>query len=141
MRILGEVTPERVSLLQRADAIFMEEIRAAGLYDEIAQAFAVLLPVRTVGVMGDQRTYENVAALRAVTTEDFMTADWDRFPPRRSRPGGATNRQRDSGDQPGGVRRHVQTPRHDRVGVTGPRGPGTGLRLGYGTRRPEPGAL
>ncbi len=81
VRILGEVTPERASLLQRADAIFMDEIRAAGLYDEIAQALTVLLPVRSVGVMGDQRTYENVAALRAVTTEDFMTADWFRFPP------------------------------------------------------------
>jgi GMP synthase (glutamine-hydrolysing) len=81
VRILGEVTPERVALLQRADAIFMEEIRAAGLYREIAQALAVLLPVRSVGVMGDQRTYEHVVALRAVTTEDFMTADWYRFPP------------------------------------------------------------
>jgi GMP synthase (glutamine-hydrolysing) len=81
VRILGDVTPERVLLLQRADAIFMEEIGAAGLYREIAQAATVLLPVRSVGVMGDQRTYENVAALRAVTTEDFMTADWYRFPP------------------------------------------------------------
>ncbi|MGQ9496045.1 MAG: glutamine-hydrolyzing GMP synthase [Thermoanaerobaculaceae bacterium] len=81
VRILGEVTPERVALLQKADAIFMEEIRAAGLYREIAQALVVLLPVQSVGVMGDQRTYENVAALRAVTTEDFMTADWYRFAP------------------------------------------------------------
>ena len=81
VRILGEVTPERVSLLQRADAIFLDEIHAAGLYREIAQALVVLLPVRSVGVMGDQRTYENVAALRAVTTEDFMTADWYRFEP------------------------------------------------------------
>jgi GMP synthase (glutamine-hydrolysing) len=81
VRILGDVTAERVALLQRADAVFMEEIRNAGLYREIAQAATVLLPVRTVGVMGDQRTYENVAALRAVTTEDFMTADWYRFPP------------------------------------------------------------
>jgi GMP synthase (glutamine-hydrolysing) len=81
VRIIGEVTPERVTLLQRADAIFMDEIRGAGLYREIAQALAVLLPVRSVGVMGDQRTYENVLALRAVTTEDFMTADWYRFPP------------------------------------------------------------
>jgi GMP synthase (glutamine-hydrolysing) len=81
VRILGDVTPERVSLLQHADAIFMDEIRTAGLYREIAQAATVLLPVRSVGVMGDQRTYENVAALRAVTTEDFMTADWYRFPP------------------------------------------------------------
>jgi GMP synthase (glutamine-hydrolysing) len=81
VRILGDVNPERVGLLQRADAIFMDEIRSAGLYREIAQAAAVLLPVRSVGVMGDQRTYENVVALRAVTTEDFMTADWFRFPP------------------------------------------------------------
>jgi GMP synthase (glutamine-hydrolyzing) (EC 6.3.5.2) len=81
VRVLGAVTPERVALLQRADAIFMDEIRAAGLYREISQALAVLLPVRSVGVMGDQRTYENVVALRAVTTEDFMTADWFRFPP------------------------------------------------------------
>jgi GMP synthase (glutamine-hydrolysing) len=81
VRILGEVTLERAALLQRADAIFMDEIRAAGLYRQIAQAFVVLLPVRSVGVMGDQRTYENVAALRAVTSEDFMTADWFRFEP------------------------------------------------------------
>lgn len=80
VRVLGEVTPERVALLQRADAIFMEEIRNAGLYRDIAQALAVLLPVRSVGVMGDQRSYEHVVALRAVTTEDFMTADWFRFP-------------------------------------------------------------
>jgi len=81
VRILGEITPERVAVLQHADAIFMDEIRAAGIYREIAQALAVLLPVKSVGVMGDQRTYEHVVALRAVTTEDFMTADWYRFPP------------------------------------------------------------
>jgi len=81
VRILGEVTPERVRTLQRADAIVIDEIRRAGLYDEISQALAVLLPVKSVGVMGDQRTYENVLAVRAVTTSDFMTADWFRFPP------------------------------------------------------------
>jgi len=80
VRVLGEVTRERVSLLQEADAIFIEEIRNEGLYDRIAQAFAVLLPVRSVGVMGDGRTYENVLALRAVETSDFMTADWSRLP-------------------------------------------------------------
>ncbi|HVT04276.1 MAG TPA: glutamine-hydrolyzing GMP synthase [Thermoanaerobaculia bacterium] len=80
VRILGEVTPERVAILQNADAILIEEIRRAGLYREIGQAFAVLLPVKSVGVMGDERTYENVLALRAVTTTDFMTADWYRFP-------------------------------------------------------------
>jgi GMP synthase (glutamine-hydrolysing) len=81
VRILGEITPERIATLQRADRIFLEEIRAAGLYDRIWQAFAVLLPVRTVGVMGDDRTYEAVCALRAVTSEDGMTADFYAFEP------------------------------------------------------------
>ena len=80
VRIPGDVTPERVRVLQEADAIFMEELHASGYYEQTAQAFAVLLPVRTVGVMGDNRTYENVVALRAVTTLDFMTADWARLP-------------------------------------------------------------
>jgi GMP synthase (glutamine-hydrolysing) len=80
VRILGEVTAERVAKLQEADAIYIEEIRRAGLYDRIWQAFAVLLPVRTVGVMGDERTYENAVALRAVTSTDGMTADWFQFP-------------------------------------------------------------
>ena len=80
IRCLGEVTPERLERLRLADAIFLEELRAAGLYRETAQAFAVLLPVRTVGVMGDHRTYAEVIALRAVTTDDFMTADWARLP-------------------------------------------------------------
>jgi GMP synthase (glutamine-hydrolysing) len=80
IRILGEVTEERLAVLREADAIYLEEIRMAGLYDEIWQAFAVLLPVRTVGVMGDARTYENVLALRAVTSRDGMTADWYPFP-------------------------------------------------------------
>lgn len=75
IRIPGEVTRERVRILQQADAIFLEEIRAAGLYDAIWQAFAVLLPVRSVGVMGDGRTYDNVCALRAVTSTDGMTAE------------------------------------------------------------------
>jgi GMP synthase (glutamine-hydrolysing) len=80
VRILGEVTPEAIDLVRRADAIFIRELRDAGLYDQTAQAFAVLLPVHTVGVMGDGRTYEKVVALRAVTTDDFMTADWARLP-------------------------------------------------------------
>ena len=66
--------------LQEADAIFLAELRRAGLYDSIGQAFAVLLPVHSVGVMGDSRTYENVVALRAVETSDFMTADWSPLP-------------------------------------------------------------
>ncbi len=80
VRILGEVTPERVATLQRADAIVVEELRRSGLYRETAQAFAVLLPVHSVGVMGDGRTYQQVVAVRAVTSEDFMTADWARLP-------------------------------------------------------------
>ncbi len=79
VRVLGEVTKERCDILRQADHIYIQEIRAAGLYDEIAQAFAVLLPVKTVGVMGDSRTYEHVLALRAVKTDDFMTADWYEF--------------------------------------------------------------
>jgi GMP synthase (glutamine-hydrolysing) len=75
VRIPGEVTAEAVQILQQADRIYLQEIRVAGLYDRIWQAFAVLLPVRTVGVMGDARTYERVCALRAVTSEDGMTAD------------------------------------------------------------------
>jgi GMP synthase (glutamine-hydrolysing) len=81
VRILGDVNPEQVRILQEADAIVIDEIREARLYDAISQALCVLLPVRSVGVMGDQRTYEQVLAVRAVTTTDFMTADWFRFPP------------------------------------------------------------
>jgi GMP synthase (glutamine-hydrolysing) len=80
VRILGEVTRERIVMLQEADDIFVRELRDAGLYEKTAQAFVVLLPVRTVGVMGDGRTYEHVIALRAVETTDFMTADWARLP-------------------------------------------------------------
>jgi GMP synthase (glutamine-hydrolysing) len=80
VRILGRVDPLSVQLLQRADDIFIQELRSSGWYDKTAQAFAVFLPVRSVGVMGDGRTYENVVALRAVQTSDFMTADWAPLP-------------------------------------------------------------
>ena len=80
IRIIGEVTRERVATLQDADAIFIEELRAANLYRSTSQALTVLTPIRTVGVMGDGRTYSNLIALRAVTTDDFMTADWARLP-------------------------------------------------------------
>jgi GMP synthase (glutamine-hydrolysing) len=80
IRIVGEITAERLSSLRDADAIFLEELRASNLYDDIGQAFAVLLPVKTVGVMGDKRTYEEVIGLRAVKTTDFMTADWYDIP-------------------------------------------------------------
>jgi GMP synthase (glutamine-hydrolysing) len=80
IRILGPVTSERLDMLREADAIVEQEIRQSGLYRETWQAFAVLLPVKTVGVMGDQRTYEHVAAIRAVTSVDGMTADWAKLP-------------------------------------------------------------
>lgn len=79
IRILGPVTRAQVEILQQADAIYIEEIRKAGYYDEISQAFAVLLPVRAVGVQGDKRTYDQVIALRAAQTTDFMTATWFPF--------------------------------------------------------------
>lgn len=80
VRLLGQVTWEGLETLRAADAIFIEELESGGWYDQVAQAFAVLLPVQSVGVMGDGRTYANVIAIRAVTTDDFMTADWARLP-------------------------------------------------------------
>ncbi len=80
VRILGAVTPERLAVLREADDIFISELHAWGLYDKVWQALAVLLPVRSVGVMGDERTYEAAVALRAVTSEDAMTADWAHLP-------------------------------------------------------------
>jgi len=81
VRCLGEVTPDRLNRLRRADRVVTEELESAGLLrSETAQAFAALLPIRSVGVMGDERTYAETVAVRAVTTEDFMTADWARLP-------------------------------------------------------------
>jgi GMP synthase (glutamine-hydrolysing) len=80
IRILGEVTEEKVDLLQRADAIYMDGLKTHGLYDKVWQAGTILLPVKSVGVMGDERTYEYTVALRAVTSVDGMTADWAHLP-------------------------------------------------------------
>src|SRR5260221_4601427 len=80
IRVIGEVTPERLETLCQADAIVIEELRRAELYRQIGQAFAVLTPLQSVGVMGDGRTYASMVAVRAVTTGDFMTADWARLP-------------------------------------------------------------
>jgi GMP synthase (glutamine-hydrolysing) len=80
VRIVGEVTEKRLTILKNADAVLMEEIRAADYYRKLWQSFAVLLPIKSVGIMGDQRTYEYIIAIRAVTSEDAMTADWARLP-------------------------------------------------------------
>jgi GMP synthase (glutamine-hydrolysing) len=80
IRILGEVTREKVAMLQEVDDIYIEGLRESGLYDQVWQAAAILLPVQSVGVMGDERTYENVVTLRAVSSTDGMTADWSRLP-------------------------------------------------------------
>jgi GMP synthase (glutamine-hydrolysing) len=80
VRIIGEVTEKRLVILRNADAVLMEEIRAGNYYRKLWQSFAVLLPIKSVGIMGDQRTYENVIVIRAVTSEDAMTADWAKLP-------------------------------------------------------------
>ncbi len=80
VRILGEVSAERVAVLQKADAIFIQELKASGEYGRVSQAGAVLLPVKSVGVMGDERTYDEIVALSCVNTNDFMTADWSHLP-------------------------------------------------------------
>ena len=80
VRIIGDITKERVSILQKADQVYLDILQEDGLYNDIWQAFAVLIPVKTVGVMGDQRTYENLLGIRAVTSTDGMTSDWYRMP-------------------------------------------------------------
>jgi len=80
IRIIGDVTAQRLSVLRKADTILWEEIRANNLYHRLWQSFVVLLPIKSVGIMGDQRTYENILAIRAVTSNDAMTADWARLP-------------------------------------------------------------
>ena len=108
VRILGEVTPERVALLQEGDDIVVSEIKRAGLYTKIWQSFAVLLPVMSVGVMGDMRTYAYTCAIRAVNSEDGMTADWVAAAARGAEDHLQPHRERSEGNQPRGVRRHLE---------------------------------
>ena len=122
------MTREKLEILRKADAIYLDEIRKAGLYDTIWQAFAVLLPVRTVGVMGDGRTYDNVVALRAVTSVDGMTADFFPFDMSFPGPHRDPHHQRGQGREPGRLRRDQQAAGDDRVGVRGPSGGGARIR-------------
>jgi GMP synthase (glutamine-hydrolysing) len=80
IRIIGEITPRRLTILRNVDDLLLEEIKNSGYYNKLWQSFAVLLPLKSVGVMGDQRTYEYIVALRAVTSKDAMTADWAKLP-------------------------------------------------------------
>ena len=80
IRVIGEITKKRLDILREVDAVLLEEIRAAGYYRKVWQSFAVLLPIQTVGVMGDGRTYEHVIAIRSVDSRDAMTADWSQLP-------------------------------------------------------------
>ena len=80
VRIVGEITPRRLSILREVDAVLLEEITNSGYYKKLWQAFPVLLPIKSVGIMGDKRTYEYITAIRAVTSKDAMTADWARLP-------------------------------------------------------------
>ena len=118
VRIIGEVTRERAEILRNADAVVVEEIRRAGLYRELWQSFAVLPVVRTVGVMGDGRTYAYPIVIRAVTSDDAMTADWARLPYDLVERISSRIINEVDGGQPGGARRHVEAARHHRVGVS-----------------------
>ena len=119
IRIIGEVTAERLDTLREADWIVIDEIKAAGLYRSVWQSFAILTPVRSVGVMGDGRTYANVVAIRAVTSEDGMTADWAKLPYDVLGKISVPDRQRGSGRQPRRLRHQQQAARDHRVGVDG----------------------
>ena len=117
IRITGEITKEKCDILREADAIFREEIANAGLDTQINQYFAVLTNTRTVGVMGDSRTYDYALALRGVTTSDFMTADWARIPYDVLDKASTPYRKRGRRRKPHRVRYHLQAPRYDRVGM------------------------
>ena len=118
IRIIGEVTAERLDTLREADWIVIDEIKAANLYRSLWQSFAILTPVRSVGVMGDGRTYANVVAIRAVTSEDGMTADWAKLPYDVLGKISSAHRQRGPGRQPGRLRHQLQAAGDDRVGVS-----------------------
>ena len=107
----GEATKQRLDTLRHADAILQDEIRQAGLYRDLWQSFCVLPDVRTVGVQGDERTYGYVVAIRAVTSDDAMTADWARLPVRPAGADRLAHDQRDPRGQPGGARHHVESRR------------------------------
>ena len=128
IRIIGDVTRERLEILRAADWVVMDEIKAAGLYRDLWQSFAILTDTRSVGVQGDARTYGYVVAVRAVTAEDAMTADWAHLPydvlGRISTP----HRQRGAGREPGRAGHHLQAARHDRVGITLGSAPATRAR-------------
>ncbi len=113
----GEATRERLDTLREADAILQDEIRKAGLYRELWQSFCVLPDIRTVGVQGDERTYGNVIAIRAVTSDDAMTADWARLAVRPARADRVADDQRDPLRGTRRARHHEQAAGHDRVGV------------------------
>ena len=117
IRIIGDVTAERLEILREADAILQEEVRRAGLYRDLWQSFAVLPAIRSVGVQGDERTYGYPIVIRAVTSDDAMTADWARLPYDLIEIDLQPDRERDPRRQPRRPRRHVEAARDDRVGV------------------------
>ena len=117
VRILGDVTKRNVEIVQKADAIVRHEIKKAGLFQEVWQEFAVLLPVKTVGVMGDGRTYENVIAVRAISSRDGMTADWVKLPYGVLEDDLQQDSQRGERGQPRRLRHKHETAQHDRMGI------------------------
>ena len=118
IRIIGEVTRERLEILREADAILQEEVRRAGLYRDLWQSFAVLPAIRSVGVQGDERTYAYPIVIRAVTSDDAMTADWARLPYDLLETISIADHQRDPRREPRRARHQLEAAGHDRVGVT-----------------------